>query len=376
MHRFRIGVFGRSTSARDGGADTLLQSIGEALGRLSLGDAIELVEVPWSAWSHRRRPLRYAWGRIVRWFGGEIPQVDLRPLCRRRRLDAAYFTAPAFARIDVPFVFTVWDLGHRTIPEFPEMRRARDPWTLREATYRRMLAQASFVVTGNAAGAAELRELFGVAQDRIAIAPFPNPPFEEVEEKVPAWMPSRPFFLYPAQFWAHKNHATVVKAMALLAQRAVEGCELVFVGADKGNMEFVRELAAELKVSDSVRFAGFVERSELKALYRRATALVFPSLLGPNNLPPQEAAVLGCAAILSDLPGHREQLGEGAWYVRGIDAVAWADAMERTLRDAELRSALTARARAAVAACTPSAYAEVVGRLLVQLAARRGLWGR
>lgn len=377
MRTYRVGVFGRGTAPTDGGADTLLQTLDaklRATGELAGG--LELVPVPWSAWSHRRRPLRYAWGRLVRGFGGELPQVDLRPVCRELRLDLAYFTAPAFARIDIPFVFTVWDLGHRTIPDFPEFRaNPRDPWTHREALYGSMLGQASFVVAANATGSAEICGHYGVPRDRVVALPFPNPDFSGETETVPSWLPARPFFLYPAQFWPHKNHVTLIQAIAGFARAGRNAPDLVFTGSDKGNAAHVRALAAKLGVGERVHFPGFVSRGELKALYRRATGLAFPSLLGPSNLPPQEAAVLGCPVILSDLPGHREQLGDGALYVSPFNAAGWGEAMEQLAGDAALRSTLAARARFAVAGCTVDAYVAGVGQLLARTAATRALWG-
>ncbi len=379
MHprRHRIGVFGRGTSPGDGGSDTLLTTIGARLASLGAADDVEIVPVPWSAWSHRRRPLRYAWCRVARYFGGELPLVDLRPICRKFRIEVAYFAAPAFARIDVPFVFTLWDLGHRTIPEFPEMRSGRDPWTYREALCRTMLGQASFVVTGNNAGAAEARELYGLSAEKVIALPFPNPDFSGVTDEPPVWLPAAPCFVYPAQFWPHKNHATVLHALARLALAGGErpAPHLIFVGANKGNAAHLVALAGALGVADHVHFPGFVSRGELKALYRRATGLVFPSLLGPNNLPPQDAAVLGCPMVLSDLAGHREQLGDGALYAAPLDPAAWAGAMARLLREGELRRTLTERASAVVAGYTAEAYATKIGELLAHLVARRRLWG-
>jgi len=373
--RLRVGVFGRGTAPTDGGSDTLLRAQFEALAARQRDRALELVPIPWSAWSHRRRPLRYLWSRVVRSFGSEIPLVDLRPVCRRYRLDLAYFAAPAFARIDLPYVFTLWDLGHRTIPEFPEMRSGRDPWTHREALCRQMLGQASYVVVGNETGAVEVRTFFGLPASRVVAVPFPNPDFSTVVEEVPAWLPPRPFFLYPAQFWPHKNHATLLRAIAHLAAAGRAIPDLVFTGADKGNAPWVKACALDRGVADRVHFAGFVSRPVLKALYRRATGLAFPSLLGPNNLPLQEAAVLGCPAIVSDLPGHREQLGDGADYVDPLDEEAWAEAMLRLVERPERRTALATRAAAAVAGCTASAHAERIGALLARLAKRRSLWG-
>jgi len=372
MRRLRLGLFGRETAPADGGADTLLQTIAEKVTSPLGGGALEIVPVPWSAWSYRRRPLRFLWMRFVRRFASEIPLVDLRPVCRRYRLDLAYFAAPAFAHVDIPFVFTLWDLGHRTIPDFPEVRCARDPWSQREALCRWMLPRASCVIVGNQAGVDETCLHFGLDRARVVALPFPNPDFGPVAATPPAWLPARPFFLYPAQLWPHKNHFTLLQALPLLA--GGDAPDLVFVGSDKGNLGYLQTAAADLGVADRVHFGGFVARGELKALYQRATGLVFPSLLGPNNLPPQEAAVLGCPMILSDLPGHREQLGDGALYAPPLAAGAWAEAMRRLVAEDGLRRELAERARAAVAGCTAEAYAEGLQRVFAAVAARRLLW--
>jgi glycosyltransferase involved in cell wall biosynthesis len=368
MRPIRIGIFQPETSPADGGADTLLQLVAAQLAALPKDGAVELVPVPWAQWSHRRQFGRKLRVRLARLAGNEIPWVDLRGVCRDQRLDGAYFAAPVYAEIDVPYVFTLWDAGHRTIPDFPEVRTGRDSWAQREAMYRRMLPQAGCVIVGNRTGATEAA-LFGVPPERLAILPFPNPDFSAVAEAVPAWLPTRPFFLYPAQLWPHKNHATLLRALA-----QVPDAELVFVGSDKGNGAYLRALAAELGVAERVRFGGFVSRGELKALYQRAVALAFASLLGPNNLPPQEAAVLGCPVVLSDLPGHREQLGEGALYAAPLSAEAWAAAMRVLLHKPAVRAELVERAAVAVAGCTAGAYAAGLGRVLAGLATQRRLW--
>lgn len=368
MASFRVGVFSRRTDPTEGGADTFAATLGEKLRALSLGPEIELVPVAWEAWSQRRKPLSYVARRVLQLAGVEIPEVDLRPLCRELRLDAAYFTTPAFVAVDLPYVFTLWDLGHRTVPQFPEMQRGRMSWAHREALCQRMLPRARFVVVGNRAGAAEVRRYFNVPEDRLVPVPFPNPDFSAVAAVAPPWLPGEPFFFYPAQLWPHKNHTTLLKALAGLAQAGRPVPRLVFVGSDQGNLAALRAEAAVLGIAERVHFAGFVPRGVLKHLYQHATGLVFASLLGPNNLPPQEAAVLGCPMILSDLPGHREQLGDGALYASGLDAAAWGDAIHRLQSSPELRGQLVSRAAAAVAGCTTDAYLTQIGRLLVRLA--------
>lgn len=374
MRTYRIGVFGRGRRSTDGGADTLLSELEAKLRGARQSGNIELVSIPWEAWSHRRRLLRYAWCRLVRAFGSELPLVDLRPVCRRFRLDGAWFMAPAFVHIDIPFVYTVWDLGHRTIPEFPEMRSGRDPWTMREAQYRRMVGQATRVIVGNETGAAEVREIYGIPEEKLLALPFPNPSFDGIVSQRPAWLAEAPFFLYPAQFWPHKNHVTLLRAFALMRSGAGPEPHLVFVGSDRDNRDYLAAYAEQSGVARRVRFAGFVPRAELKALYEAAAGLLFPSLLGPNNLPPQEAAVLGCPMALSDLPGHREQMRDGALLVPPLQPEAWAAAMSRLLHEPGLRNALVTRARAVVASYTTERYLAGVEQALTELVTRRMLW--
>jgi glycosyltransferase involved in cell wall biosynthesis len=375
MHRYRIGVFGWKSAPVDGGSDTIFRTLREKLSGLHSNGLLEIVQVPWQAWDHKRRPLWYLRHKVSRYFGGVVPPADLRPVCRRFRLDLAYFVTPSFAQIDIPFVFSLWDIGHRIVPEFPEMRRGSGDWKQREALYRRMLAQASFVVVGNNTGAAEARELFGLNAGRVIAIPFPNPDFSSIDEVLPSWMPARPFFFYPAQGWPHKNHYTLLKALSVLSDAGQTLPDLVFVGSDKGNFTYLKSVAASLRISERVHFAGFVSRGEVKALYRRAVALVFPSLLGPNSLPSQEAAVLGCPVIISDLPGHREQLGDGAWYVPPLSAQAWGEAMLKLMTNTEFRLALAARAKDVVATYSAEVYVSRLTELFARLVALRALWG-
>jgi glycosyltransferase involved in cell wall biosynthesis len=228
---------------------------------------------------------------------------------------------------------------------------------------------------GNNAGAAEARELFGLNAGRVIAIPFPNPDFSSVNEVIPSWMPERPFFFYPAQGWPHKNHYTLLKALAVLSNAGKVLPDLVFVGSDKGNFTYLKSVAESLHISERVHFAGFVSRGEVKALYRRAVALVFPSMLGPNSLPSQEAAVLGCPVIISDLPGHREQLGDGALYVLPLSAQAWGEAMLKLMTNTGFRLALAARAKDVVAAYSADAYVSHLAKLFSRLVAMRALWG-
>jgi glycosyltransferase involved in cell wall biosynthesis len=126
------------------------------------------------------------------------------------------------------------------------------------------------------------------------------------------------FFFYPAQFWSHKNHINLLHAFKEYLKEN-KNCKLVFTGSDKGNQSHVQQVVKDLQLQENVKFLGFVDNRTLYSLYKNAIALVFPSLLGPTNMPLLEAFELDCKVICSDLKGHREQLHEYALYFNPLD---------------------------------------------------------
>ena len=80
-----------------------------------------------------------------------------------------------------------------------------------------------------------------------------------------------------------------------------KNCRLVLTGSDKGNLDYVRKVANELGILERIEFRGFVSSSELAELMMGAHCLIFPSQLGPSNMPPLEAASLGTPVLISNI---------------------------------------------------------------------------
>ncbi|GBR74212.1 glycosyl transferase GTB-type super family, partial [Candidatus Termititenax aidoneus] len=128
----------------------------------------------------------------------------------------------------------------------------------------------------------------------------------------------KPFVFYPAQFWAHKNHVSIIEALAWLRDTKKIVIYGYFVGSDKGNLEYVKCAIKKYNLEKQVFILGFVKYPELRYLYKNALAMVYVSLLGPNNLPPLEAAALSCPVIISNIPGHLEQMGKVGLFVNAF----------------------------------------------------------
>lgn len=261
-------------------------------------------------------------GRNVYRFSGSIA---LNQLIKKEEIDFLWFTYPAvlYENIACPYIFTVWDLGHRSMPYFPETNAGGD-YEWREKVYAYMIPRASFVIAGNEVGAREINEFYSYPNDRIknveffvtellssAIKNADAAIFEKYD------LPED-YLFYPAQFWAHKNHLVLLKALKKLKEKGRKQ-KLVFVGSDKGNLNHIKLKVQEYGLEEQVFFLGFVSDDELVQLYDSARALVFPSLLGPNNLPPLEAMSRKCPVLLSDIPGHRVQCEDNALFFDPLD---------------------------------------------------------
>jgi glycosyltransferase involved in cell wall biosynthesis len=172
------------------------------------------------------------------------------------------------------------------------------------------------------------------------------------------------YFFYPAQFWPHKNHFALLKALKILDEKYHIDVALVLTGSDKGNAGYVASLIKELGLRNKVHILGFIPQVDLACLYQFALALVFPSYFGPDNLPPLEAFALGCPVIASDVPGASEQLGEAALLVKPNDINHIALAMKRVYEDADLRHELAQKGLARGKAWTTDDY---VSRMLLLL---------
>jgi glycosyltransferase involved in cell wall biosynthesis len=217
-------------------------------------------------------------------------------------------------------------------------------------------------VTGTRVGQEELARYYEVPPERTLLLPHPTPRFAleargaaDPAVHVRLGLDGR-FLLYPAQFWPHKNHVNLVRALAVLRDRDGLQFKLALVGSDKGNRDVVRAEIERLGLSDAVRLLGFVGRDDLVALYRQAFALVYASWCGPENLPPLEAFALGCPVVATRIPGAEEQLGEAAMLVEPSDPGSIADGVKALAAEPRLREQLVTRGRARAERWTAKHY--------------------
>ncbi len=129
----------------------------------------------------------------------------------------------------------------------------------------------------------------------------------------------------------HKNLARLIGAIARIP--ADRRPLLVLPGYATAHEAELRRHSAELDVANDVRFLGWVDPSELEALYAAADCFVFPSLLEGFGLPVLEAMSRGVPVACSGRGSLSEVVGDAALLFDPESEAEIAAAIERLLSD-------------------------------------------
>ena len=277
--------------------------------------------------------------RIVRRLGFHLqpPAVKVDPFHQAlgfENIECLWFPTPNAFHTNIPYIATVWDIQHRLQPWFPEVGKD-GVWEAREVFYSSYLRRAIYIITPNQTGKKELSFFYQIPANRFKVLPHPVPQIdtlpsnEEVEKILKKYNLMKGYIFFPAQFWSHKNHANLLYALKVLRDDHDLAFNLVLVGSNTGNLEYIKQLAEDLGIEKQIHYLGYVARDELLAFYCGAFSLVYISLFGPENLPPLEAFMCRCPVIASDVDGAEEQLGDAAHLVKGTSATEIALAIKK-----------------------------------------------
>lgn len=147
------------------------------------------------------------------------------------------------------------------------------------------------------------------------------------------------YLYYPAATWRHKNHAALLRALALLKPKGLSPT-LVCSGAAKEAHPDLLSLVDELGLTGQVRWMGYLPEQDVPAFYAGALALVFPSLFEGFGMPVLEAMACGCPVACSRVTSLPEVAGEAVLYFDPTSVEEIAARLEQLLTDAPLRRRL------------------------------------
>jgi glycosyltransferase involved in cell wall biosynthesis len=298
-------------------------------------------------------PIRRAWEGVSPLLGRRtigIPRSD--GTLEAAGVDVVHFPRQGAFLTYVPSVYQPHDLQHLHLPEYfsPRTRLAR------EVLYRTFCAQASAVVMMTRWGRNDVVEKYALSRDKVCVVPgasvlaaYPTPSAHDLERVRAKYVLPESFAFFPAQTFPHKNHVTLLDALAVARDQFGVRIPLVATGYQSDFYETIRARAEHLGLAHQVWFVGFVDPVEIRALYRLARCMVFPSKFEGWGLPVTEAFHEGVPVVCANATSLPEVVGDAALLFPPDDPRRLAEELIRLWADSDLRATLIARGRARAA---------------------------
>ena len=185
----------------------------------------------------------------------------------------------------------------------------------------------------------DLASLYGANPNRIRVVPHGGGEAPRVRPASASQLGSLglkgDFVLQVGRVEARKNQMA-----ALAAVERVPGLTLAIAGPEVDSA-----LAVKLRAAKACRVLGRVDDPTLELLYKRAKAVVVPSLYEGFGLPVLEAMARGQVVVAARTSSLPEVGGNAVLYLDDpSDAGAFASVLQQALADGEARNAITRRA--------------------------------
>ncbi len=157
------------------------------------------------------------------------------------------------------------------------------------------------------------------------------------------------FVLYMGGFDIRKQVNELLLAYTYVGQAEGDNIPLVIAGREPqwGSPMFpdLRKYAEELKITDYVRWIGYVDEADKPSLYRLADVFVFPSVYEGFGLPVLEAMASGTPVVANEVSSIPEVTGEAAFLVGEGNARAMGGAiiallLQQSFRESQINQGL------------------------------------
>ena len=283
----------------------------------------------------------------------KIPSSD--GLIEKYGINLMHFPSQRAFLTDVPSIYHPHDLQHIHLPGF----FSKWEYLNREILYKRFCEQAEIVAVASTWTKQDIAAHYGISHQKVQVIPLaPATEGYPMLTKADLYIIKKKYALqtdfvfYPAQTWEHKNHITLIEAVAALRDNHNIKIPLVFSGHRNGFYLRIQECIRKYKMDEQVKFLGFVSPLELQALYRLCRCVVIPTKFEAASFPLWEAFYAGAPVACSNVTSLPAQAGNAALIFDPYDKQNIANAIKSLWIDNKLREELAVRGKQNVSGFT------------------------
>lgn len=233
-------------------------------------------------------------------------------LVKKYKIDVIY---PLYEDVRFQEKGILWipDFQHFYYPEFFPGNKLEE----RNETYTRYIELANIIVLSSKSAKKDYTIRFGHLKKKVFVVPFVSQIekkdylYNSKEVKKKFNVPDK-YFLVSNQFYAHKDHLTVFRALKRIKDQGRKDIYIVFTGLmqDDRNPKYIdelRQIITKYQLDSNILILGLIERTEQLSLMKDCLAVIQPSLFEGWGTVVEDAKTLGCNIVMSDIDVHYEQ---------------------------------------------------------------------
>ena len=239
---------------------------------------------------------------------------------KKKKIKLIFFLSPSIYATfcdDINFVINIWDVDHKKNSPFPEHKKDY-VYEKRENFLKIVLFKSFKIIVPHEENKNELVKFYNIPASKIAIQTFipylPNMDFsinksDKIEENYNLEkIKKKKIILYPATFWAHKNHNFIIEAAKVMVKDNKNDFHFVMTGSDRGNLNHILNLISSENLQNYITVLPLISNFLLKKLYNECFAVIMPTDAGPTNLPLYEAMFFKKPIFYSDKMNNDQEL--------------------------------------------------------------------
>ena len=348
-NRLRIAIDAHSVGAKLGGNESYAVNLIETLAQIDRVNDYTLYVTTTQAYErfHQRWPNFKVHTTLPHTPLIRIP-LTLSAELRKHPVDVLHvqFTAPPFC--PCPVVVSIHDLSFEHLPQTFN-RRSRTQLRL---TVRHSARRAAKILTLSEHTRRDVIDSYSIAPEKVSAIPLAAPAHfrrvlddMELQRVRHIYGIEGDYVLSVGSIQPRKNLVRLIKAYASLRDRQSghKFPKLVLVGKCAWLYDETLRALDETGVRNSVVLTGYVPETDLPALYSGALCFVYPSYFEGFGLPPLEAMKCGVPVVVGNTTSLPEVVGDAGLKVDPFDVSAIASAIDRLIKDPELRKELSVK---------------------------------
>ncbi len=260
-------------------------------------------------------------------------------ICMRWKPDVIHF--PWNGRVgpflSPPVVTTIHDVLPLAIPSFFPDENAEERY---RRVMRRDIARSNLIITDSQFSRDEIERYFRPRIEIVVVLPATD--IAKTTDGNFSPIPGG-YFLYVGGYDRRKGIEELLRAFHAGHRSHRLDQKIVLTGEPRSVTDDCSRLIREGKEAGFVEEWGYVDENRLAALYRHATALVYPSRYEGFGLPPLEALTLGCPVLTTSGTSLREVCGDAVVYIDPAATASFVEALAAFEKDSEFRRMLISR---------------------------------